>query len=270
MPPSDYVHGYGSRERERLGDQAETLADLLHEGTHYPDGSRVLEIGCGVGAQTRILARNSPEAHFVSIDLSPASVEAARRAMAQIGIRNVRFEVGDLFDLEYPDGSFDHLFVCFVLEHLDRPADALRGVRRLLARAGTLTVIEGDHASAIYHPRSDDAQFTIDCLVEAQARAGGDGRIGRRLFPLLCEAGYSDVSVRPKVVYADSSRPGWVSGFTRKTFIAMVEGARQRCIDLGLADATRFDRGIRDLERSAGPDGTFTYLFYKATAKKRS
>jgi SAM-dependent methyltransferase len=265
---SDYVHGYGAREQARLDDQAETLADLLHGGTRYADGSRVLEIGCGVGAQTRILARNSPTATFTSIDVSPASVQTARGVIERLGIRNVRFEVGDLFDLGYPDASFDHLFVCFVLEHLDRPVDALRSLRRLLTPGGTLTVIEGDHASAIYHPKSDEAQLTIDCLVAAQAQAGGDARIGRRLFPLVCEAGFSAVSVRPRAVYADASRPEWVDGFTRKTFIAMVEGARDRCIDLGLTDAERFDRGIRDLERSAGPGGTFTYLFYKATACK--
>ncbi|MFJ6773529.1 hypothetical protein ACIQOV_21670, partial [Kitasatospora sp. NPDC091257] len=48
----DYVHGYARTEARRLGDQADTLADLLHAGTAYPAGSRVLEAGCGVGAQT--------------------------------------------------------------------------------------------------------------------------------------------------------------------------------------------------------------------------
>jgi SAM-dependent methyltransferase len=265
---SDYVHGYSAREQARLDDQAETLADLLHSGTRYADGSRVLEIGCGVGAQTRILARNSPTATFTSVDVSPASVQTARRVIERLGIRNVRFEVGNLFDLRFPDASFDHLFVCFVLEHIDRPVDALASLRRLLVAGGTLTVIEGDHASAIYHPQSDEAQLAIDCLVAAQAQAGGDARIGRRLFPLVREAGFDAVSVHPRAVYADASRPEWVDGFTRKTFIAMVEGARDRCIDLGLTTAERFDRGIRDLERSAGPGGTFTYLFYKATAHR--
>jgi cyclopropane fatty-acyl-phospholipid synthase-like methyltransferase len=47
-----YVHGYSTDEARRLGDQANTLAELLHAGTSYPPGSRVLEVGCGVGAQT--------------------------------------------------------------------------------------------------------------------------------------------------------------------------------------------------------------------------
>ena len=55
-----YVHGYDERESERLHDQAGTLVELLHADTAYPAGSRVLEAGCGVGAQTVTLAAQQP------------------------------------------------------------------------------------------------------------------------------------------------------------------------------------------------------------------
>jgi len=74
-----YVHGYRSRENQRLQDQADTLLDLLHRDTRYPAGSTVLEAGCGVGAQTLALARNSPHAHITSIDMSAESIVQARR-----------------------------------------------------------------------------------------------------------------------------------------------------------------------------------------------
>ena len=66
----DYVHGYSGREAERLVDQATTLTELLHHDTRYPAGSRVLEAGCGVGAQTVALATGSPGASIMSIDIS--------------------------------------------------------------------------------------------------------------------------------------------------------------------------------------------------------
>lgn len=71
-----YVHGYNSRENRRLQDQASTLVDLLHLDTIYPEGSSVLEAGCGVGAQTVTLASNSPgamsrRAWFMSTPASP-------------------------------------------------------------------------------------------------------------------------------------------------------------------------------------------------------
>ncbi len=47
-----YVHGYERRENERLQDQGGALVELLHSYTAYPSGSTVLEVACGVGAQT--------------------------------------------------------------------------------------------------------------------------------------------------------------------------------------------------------------------------
>lgn len=72
-----YVHGHSDRESERLHYQASKLADLLHNSTRYPLKSRVLEVGCGVGAQTVILAQNSPGAEFMSVDISPESLALA-------------------------------------------------------------------------------------------------------------------------------------------------------------------------------------------------
>lgn len=54
------VHGHDARERTRLQDRARALADLLHAGTAHPDGSQVLEAGCGTGAHTVIPAAHSP------------------------------------------------------------------------------------------------------------------------------------------------------------------------------------------------------------------
>jgi len=89
-----YVHGYDWRENIRLQDQATTLVDLLHSNTAYPAGSRVLEAGCGVGAQTVTLARNSPGASIVSIDISENSVAQAEQKVRAAGLTNVRFQQG--------------------------------------------------------------------------------------------------------------------------------------------------------------------------------
>ena len=94
-----YVHGYDDRESERLHDQAGALVELLHSDTAYSEGSEVLEVGCGVGAQTVTLARRSPHAQFTSIDVSAESIAHARERIDQAGLRNVRFRQADLFAL---------------------------------------------------------------------------------------------------------------------------------------------------------------------------
>ena len=149
-----YVHGYHRRENDRLQDQAGTLVDLLHSDTSYPPGSVVLEAGCGVGAQTVTLAQRSPGARFTSIDVSADSVAEAKRKTDAAGLTNVQFQQADIFALPFAPESFDHVFICFVLEHLSRPVVALAMLNRLLRSGGTMTVIEGDHGSTYFHPDS--------------------------------------------------------------------------------------------------------------------
>jgi SAM-dependent methyltransferase len=258
-----YVHGYDERANERLHDQARTLLDLLHADTAYPAGSLVLEAGCGVGAQTVTLAQRSPQAQFVSIDVEVDSVAAARHRVEEAGVTNVELRQGDIFALPFDPQSFDHVFVCFVLEHLSQPVEALAILAGMLKPGGTITVIEGDHGSTYFHPDSAAAHDAIQCQVELQRAAGGDSNIGRQVYPLLVEAGYDAVRVAPLMVYVDSSRPDLVDGFTRKTFTAMIEGVREDAIAAGLIDPERFDTGIRDLYRAAEADGVFCYTFFK-------
>jgi len=258
-----YVHGYDLRENIRLQDQASTLVELLHSDTAYPDGTHVLEAGCGVGAQTVTLAQNSPGARITSVDISETSIAEAQKEIADAGIANVTFQQGDIFGLPFAPHSFDHVFVCFVLEHLFRPVEALQCLKILLKPGGTITVIEGDHGSTYFHPDSDAAHKAIQCQVELQKRVGGNANIGRALYPLLTDAGFTDIRVFPRMVYVDASKPQLVEGFTRNTFTAMIEGVRQSAIDAGLTDAAAFDEGVCALYRTTEPDGVFCYTFFK-------
>ncbi|QFG26731.1 methyltransferase domain-containing protein [Actinomadura sp. WMMB 499] len=262
-----YVHGYTDREERRLGEQADALADLLHGGTRYPAGARVLEVGCGVGAQTVHLLEGSPGVDLTCVDVSAESLARARArvAAARPGAR-VTWVRADLHDLPFGDAEFDHLFVCFVLEHLADPVAALAGLRRVLRPGGTLTVIEGDHASAFFHPDSEPARAVVGHLIALQAAAGGDALIGRRLHPLLEDAGYLRVAVGPRTVYVDGSRPELVQGFIHDTFTAMVGSVRAEALASGRTTPQEWERGVEGLRRTAAPGGTFHYTFFKATA----
>jgi SAM-dependent methyltransferase len=236
----------------------------------YPAGSSVLEAGCGVGAQTVILATNSPQAFITSIDVSEASVVEARKAVQAAGIKNVTLRQGDIFHLPVPPNSFDHVFLCFVLEHLAQPVEALSALKQVLKPGGTITVIEGDHGSTYFYPDSDYARRAVRCLVELQARAGGNALIGRALYPLLREAGFDKVRVSPRMVYVDASKPSLVEGFTKKTFTAMIEGIRKPSLESGLMSEADFDKGTADLYRTTDADGVFCYTFFKAIAVNNS
>ncbi len=263
-----YVHGYSDKESCRLTDQANTLADLLHHDSFYPTGEVILEAGCGIGAQTTIIAGMNPKSRFVSIDISEDSLNRARKATEERRLENVSIQKADIFDLPFAADRFDHIMVCFVLEHLPRPIDAIRNLIRVLKPGGSLTVIAGDHGSFRCYPDSRDALLAVECLIKVQAILGGNALIGRQLYPLLKEAGLQNIKISPRIVYVDASRPGLVDGFSKKTFIAMVEAVKQQAISLKLINEEKWDKGITDLYRATGEDGTFCYTFFKGTAHK--
>lgn len=102
-PDQAYVHGYSPAEARRLGDQADTLAGLLHAGTAYPPGSRVLEAGCGVGAQTVHLLEASPGLLLTATDISADSLALARARVAeQLPEAQASWHHGDLHRLPFP------------------------------------------------------------------------------------------------------------------------------------------------------------------------
>jgi SAM-dependent methyltransferase len=265
--PQSYVHGRSDRETIRLHDQASGLGFLLHEGTRYPPGSTVLEAGCGVGAQTILLAGNSPHAQFVSIDISPESLGRAQERVSEAGYTNVTFRLADICSMQFPAETFDHVFVCFTLEHIPDPLVALDNLNKMLRTGGTITVIEGDHGSAIFYPDTPEAHRVIDCLVILQRQAGGNALIGRELEHLLAESGFVDIYISPRQTYASQNIPD-SSEAVKKIFIAMIEGVREQAIAGGLADPDAWDRGVRDLYRTTEENGMFCYTFFKAVGRK--
>jgi ubiquinone/menaquinone biosynthesis C-methylase UbiE len=262
-----YIHGYTETEANRLGDQASILATHLHHDSCFPAGSAVLEVGCGTGAQTRILAAANPDVRFTSIDIDEYSLKRAECEISRLGFGNVFFQRADIYDLPFSANSFDHIFCCFVLEHLPDPLTALQSLRKTLKCSGILTVIEGDHGSFLSFPESQESRRTVQCLVELQADAGGNALIGRELSALLRKAGFEKIRVSPRQIYADAGRPEVVEGFSKRTFIAMVEGVKEQAIRQRLMSRNAWDKGIADLYEATGEYGSFCYTFFKAIAK---
>jgi hypothetical protein len=131
-----------------------------------------------------------------------------------------------------------------------------------------MVAIEGDHGSTFFYPDSEYAHEAIKCQVQLQKQNGGNSNIGRELYPLFRAIDLADIQVTPRVVYVDASRPNLVEGFIKNTFTAMIEGVGENAISQGIAERTAFEQGIKDLYRTAEPDGVFSYTFFKGFGVK--
>lgn len=259
-----YVHGYSEYEAGRPRNSARALSDLLHEHVRYADGARVLEAPCGVGAQTEMLTANSPGTRFVCMDISLTSVRAAAEHSPSLP-----FIAGDRYALPFAEESFDHVFACCVLEHLNRPAPALAELLGVLKPGGTITSIEGGHGSCFFYPETPEALVAWACLPRLQALLGGDSLIGRRMYSVLARAGFETVRVEPIRICCDPSLPHMMKGFVGDTIVGMLRGIEPEVIERGMLDPDVFRKGAEDiLAIKTHPNGAFCYTFFRAVGIK--
>jgi len=143
-------------------------------------------------------------------------------------------------------------------------------LKRVLAPGGTITVIEGDHGSCFWHPETPASVAAWNGLITAQRKLGHDPNIGRRLTPLLTEAGYDVQGCQPAWLYADRLKPALRDGMVDHIIVPMVQSAEPQILTDHLVPKDVYEQGIRDLSHvDVVDEGTFFYTWFKAVAKKR-
>jgi 2-polyprenyl-3-methyl-5-hydroxy-6-metoxy-1,4-benzoquinol methylase len=189
---ADYVHGYGTREQERLVEQAEHWRHrLIADGTTPPPGTRLLEVGCGVGAVLAVLGQEFPGVRLTGVDIEPKQLAYARGHLERAGVAAELVEA-DAVALPFEAESFDHIWMMWFLEHVPDPVAVLREARRVLVPDGAITVIEVDYSTARAQPTTEAIEALFGAMVEGMAAAGWSDA-GTRLPGWLHEAGFSDV-----------------------------------------------------------------------------
>jgi SAM-dependent methyltransferase len=245
------------------------LESILHEPGCFPAGSHILEAGCGIGAQSEILLRQHPDLYITAVDISADSLRHARERLACYVPGRLQLQQADMQHLPFEDDAFDGLFVCFVLEHLVDPCRVLRELHRVLKPGSKLIAVEGDHGSCFWCPETQAALDVWSCLIRAQQQLGHNPLIGRELYPLLEQTGFSVVRLEPRYVYGDGLQPGLLDGMVNQIIVPMVQTAREAALEAGWVTQARWDEGIRDLEGSGKPpEGTFCYSWFRAEAVK--
>jgi ubiquinone/menaquinone biosynthesis C-methylase UbiE len=196
MDKRGYIHTFTPKEQHRLIHQAEYLIPWIHSRVDLSGCNNVLEVGCGVGAQLKILSRRFPEARFTGIDFSPEQIGRAKLLLAEeIAAGKVNLVEGSAYELPFEDESFDCAFFCWVLEHLERPASAVREAARVLRNSGILIDTEVFNAGVYCDPpRAAMIEYWKN-FNELQREFGGHPDIGIRLANIALECGLKDVEL---------------------------------------------------------------------------
>jgi ubiquinone/menaquinone biosynthesis C-methylase UbiE len=153
---------------------------------------RLLDCGCGVGSITIDLAEIVAPGQVVGIDRDASQLEVARKLAAERSVTNVTFEVGNVYELGYPEAWFDAVLAHTILVHLTDRLRALREMRRVLRPSGVIAVSDDDYSTFVSSPPDSIAQQFIDLWAKYLIRNGGDPYYSRHLRRLLEEAGFAE------------------------------------------------------------------------------
>jgi ubiquinone/menaquinone biosynthesis C-methylase UbiE len=259
---TDYVHGYGTPEQERLVEQAEHWRHrLISDGTSLEPGTRLLEVGCGVGAVLAVLGQEYPGVALFGVDIEEKQLEFARVHLERAGVE-AALRQADALALPFEDGAFDHVWMMWLLEHVTDPPAALREARRVLVPEGRITAIEVDYSTCRAEPSTPALEALFRAMVQGMA-ASGWSDAGTRLPGWLREAGFRAVD--------EGERPLWWRGddLSSQAFYAadVIESALPALSQLPGVDEEELRAGLRDLRGLAGaPDAKLGWVMHKSTA----
>ena len=238
---TDYVHGYGTPEQERLVEQAEHWRDrLIRAGTELEPGTRLLEVGCGVGAVLAVLGQEFPGVELSGVDVEPKQLAFARRHLERAGVEATLVEA-DALALPFEEASFDHIWMMWFLEHVSDPPAALREARRVLVPGGAITAIEVDYSTTRARPSTPAFEALVAAMVQGMA-ASGWSDAGTRLPDWLREAGFRDVEKGERPFWwqaADAAREAsYAADGMDSALDALVQlpGVNEAVLRVGLSD----------------------------------
>lgn len=197
MPDHDetldhYLHGHHDAVlRSHRWRSAENSAAYLLPRL-APD-ARVLDVGCGPGTITVGLAARVPDGFVVGLDAAPEVLEEARARPEAAEAGNLRFQLGNVYELGFDDDSFDVVHAHQVLQHLADPLRALVEMRRVCRAGGVVAVRDADYEAMCWHPATDGLDEWRALYVAVARTVGGEPDGGRHLRSWSQRAGFSQV-----------------------------------------------------------------------------
>jgi len=209
-------HGYWITGKESKEEAAENLIQLLIKKAALKTGSKVLDVGCGIGG-TSIYLADKYKCDVKGITISPVQVEMAREATAALKIKNPpRFMVDDANDISIK-GAFDIIWSVEMISHLNNRDNLFRRASELLKSGGKMCItdwLKDDHLTEEKLRKYIDP-IEKGMLVELPTLLEYEKHIDNHGFRLLYCEDISDAVSRTWDITSEAIKPRVIWGLAK-------------------------------------------------------
>lgn len=246
-------------EPDRLEAQAR-LARIQNHLEYVPlkPNFHVLDAGCGSGSMSRLLAQQVSNGRAVGVDVNPSYLEAARTFAEEEGLTNLSFEEGDIFNLPYPDDSFDLVWSKYVLQWVNQPVDAVAEFKRVTKPGGVVVCSNFDGFGVTHYPENSVWQADAEKIFKASV----DPFVGRKMYQMFRQVGLDNIviDVEPDRLF---NCIGSIDPERRLNWAVQFQAAKDKWVDvLGSAEPVeQFIDGFLTYQDSADTT-TLCHLFF--------
>lgn len=222
--PEAYVHGH--HPSVLRSHKSRTIANsATHLEPHLAPGQRILDVGCGPGNLTAEFAGRVAPGEVVGIDASASIIDEATAEYGAVAT----FALGDVYALDFPDDAFDITHAHQVLQHLDRPVDALREMRRVTRPGGLVAVRDADYGAMTWAPANAGMDRWMALYQTMTAALDHEANAGRHLLRWVRAAGFDDITVSSTMwTFADDDGRAFWSGLWADRVLQSSYGAIAR------------------------------------------
>lgn len=210
MSEGIYLHGYSEWEQERLLQQNDILSKYIYQKIDLTGKKRVLEVGCGVGAQMIYMLNKYPDLHITGLELEEKQLEKATENLINSGIPKERYSLiqGNATQTGWETHQdFDTVVMVWVLEHIPDCELVLRELKRILRPKTELWITEVYHQGFATYPAMPAMLDFWQKMILFQSQTGGDANIGLRLGQLLHSTEIHAEWVTPFPMFFDARNP---------------------------------------------------------------
>lgn len=266
--PNPYIHGFSDPEQQRLLAQSDYWKSLVTL-VDYPleSGLRLLDVGCAVGANLVQFAHAAPGIFLAGIDREPRQIEAARRNLTFVSGDRLDLRVGNAESLPWATGSFDRVFIMWLLEHVRDPAPILDEAHRVLRPGGTISAIETDYDTYLALPETPASRVVLEAFREHFVHSG-QHQAGRRLGAWLRRAGFEVIEHRAFPIHWSAAQDSIALHRHLDYTLDYIEPAFSALESLGYCQETLREGAAHLRGLWNHPDGDFSQLVFRATGQK--